>query len=68
MKRRALRLALTLVLSGIGVCAPVDAQARTVTVKDGPSLATALQQARADPSIRHIQLAGASSSSNTFST
>ncbi len=54
MTARALLLALTLGLSGPSV----GVQARTVSVRDGPSLAAALQQARADPRIRHIALAG----------
>lgn len=46
-----LLLALAVVLSGVG------AHAKSVTVRDGKSLAAALQQARADKRIRQIQLA-----------
>jgi PDZ domain/Right handed beta helix region len=46
-------LVLTLTLSGMST----PARAATVTVKDAKSLAAALQQARADKRIRHIQLA-----------
>jgi hypothetical protein len=48
-----LLLALVFTLGGTGV----DAHAKSVTVRDGPSLAAALQQARADRRIRQIQLA-----------
>jgi hypothetical protein len=53
---KALLLALTLGLSGI----PAGAHALTVTVRDGKSLAAALQKARADKRIRQIELAGGS--------
>jgi hypothetical protein len=53
VKAKALLLALTLIVSGSGV----SARAERVTVKDARSLAAALQQARADKRIRHIELA-----------
>ena len=56
MRAPFLLLALALVLSGTGF----SAHARSVIVKDGKSLAAALQKARADKRIRHIQLASGS--------
>lgn len=51
MRAGPLLLALAVVLSGVG------AHAKSVTVRDGKSLAAALQQARADKRIRQIRLA-----------
>jgi hypothetical protein len=53
MRAGKLLLVLALVLGGAGV----GAHAKSVTVRDGPSLAVALQQARADKRIREIRLA-----------
>jgi hypothetical protein len=53
MKARALLFSLAIALVGAGV----GAHAKRLTVTDGQSLAAALQQARADKRIRHIQLA-----------
>lgn len=56
MKSPFLLAALAFVLSGAGL----GAHASSVTVRDSKSLAAALQKARADKRIRHIQLASGS--------
>lgn len=53
MKAQALLPVLALVVGGVGTAA----RAETVTVRDARSLAAALEQARADPRIRRIELA-----------
>jgi len=57
VKARALLVVPLLVLAFAAGGAGAAARAVSVTVKDGKSLAAALQRAHADPRIRHIQLA-----------